>query len=70
VGKRVERAYFYPLEESQIQNAARQPITPEAAGFALTLRKSDQLAKPVSRLKGVLLFSERAYVIDAPVAGI
>jgi DsbC/DsbD-like thiol-disulfide interchange protein len=67
VGKRVERAYFYPLEESQIQNAAEQPITPEASGFVLTLRKSDQLTKPVARLKGVLLLSDRAYMVDAPV---
>jgi len=69
IGKRVAQAYFYPLEESQIQNAAPQPIVPDAAGFALTLRKSDQLAKPVARLKGVLILSgDKAFLLDVPVS--
>jgi DsbC/DsbD-like thiol-disulfide interchange protein len=69
-GKRVTQAYFYPLEESQIQNAAPQVTVSEATGFELTLRKSDQLAKPVARLKGVLLLAgDRAYVLDIPVSG-
>ncbi len=39
-----------------------------AGGFRLTLRKSDQLLKPIERLKGVLVFAgDRGYVIDVPV---
>ena len=39
-----------------------------ATGFRLTLRKSDQLLKPIQRLKGVLEVSANlSYVIDAPV---
>ena len=69
VGKRVEQAYFYPAEESQIKNAAQQPIVPAATGFALRLQKSDQLAKPVVRLRGVLLLAgDRAYQVDAVVS--
>jgi DsbC/DsbD-like thiol-disulfide interchange protein len=67
VGKRVDQAYFYPLEESQIQNSAQQPVLPEADGFKLRLRKSEQLTKPIVRLKGVLLLSDRAYTVDAAV---
>jgi DsbC/DsbD-like thiol-disulfide interchange protein len=67
VGKRIDQAYFYPLEESQIQNSAQQPVMPGADGFSLRLRKSDQLTKPIVRLKGVLLLSDRAYTVDAAV---
>jgi DsbC/DsbD-like thiol-disulfide interchange protein len=67
VGKRVDQAYFYPLEESQIQNSAQQPVMPGADGFSIRLRKSDQLTKPIVRLKGVLLLSDRAYEVDAAV---
>jgi DsbC/DsbD-like thiol-disulfide interchange protein len=67
VGKRVDRAYFYPLEESQIQNSAQQPVIPGADGFNMRLRKSEQLTEPIVRLKGVLLLSDRAYTVDAVV---
>jgi DsbC/DsbD-like thiol-disulfide interchange protein len=68
-GKRVVQAYFYPLEDSQIQNAAPQVIVPAPTGFALALRKSEQLVKPVARLKGVLVLSgDRAYFLDVPVS--
>ena len=59
---------FFPLVESQIDNAAPQKLERSANGFRLTLRKSDQLLKPVKRLKGVLELSAReSYVIDEPV---
>jgi DsbC/DsbD-like thiol-disulfide interchange protein len=69
LGGQVAQATFYPLAESQIDNAAPQKIQPEAGGFRLTLQKSDQLLKPIDHLKGVLeLSAGRAYVIDAPVS--
>ena len=65
LGRRAERATFFPLEESQVDNSAPQMIVPEATGFQLTLRKSDQLLKPIQRLKGVLeLSAGQPYVID------
>jgi DsbC/DsbD-like thiol-disulfide interchange protein len=68
IGSRTTRATFFPLEESQIDNAAPQMIKLAETGFQLTLRKSDQLLKPIKRLRGVLeLSATQAYVIDAPV---
>jgi DsbC/DsbD-like thiol-disulfide interchange protein len=68
IGGRTTRATFFPLEESQVDNSAPQKIEPGEMGFQLTLRKSDQLLKPVKRLRGVLeLSATQAYVIDAPV---
>jgi DsbC/DsbD-like thiol-disulfide interchange protein len=70
IGRQTTRATFFPLEESQIDNSAPQTIAPLAAGFQLTLRKSDQLLKPIKRLKGVLELSEnQTYVVDEAVGG-
>jgi DsbC/DsbD-like thiol-disulfide interchange protein len=68
LGRRITDAIFFPLAESQVSNAAPQTLVATASGFSLTLRKSDQLLKPIARLKGVLVLSgERAYSIDLPV---
>ena len=61
-------AWFAPLEPLIVENAARQKSVTTAAGVRLILKKSDQLLRPVSRLRGVLVLSGGAYVIDAPVA--
>ncbi len=67
-GREFHQAAFFPLEESQIDNSAPQKLQPLATGLRLTLRKSDQLLKPIRRLKGVLEVSRnQSYVIDAPV---
>jgi DsbC/DsbD-like thiol-disulfide interchange protein len=67
--RQTTRAIFFPLEESQVDNSAPQKFTPDARGFQLTLRKSDQLLKPITRLKGVLEFSaNQAYVIDVAIS--
>lgn len=69
LGHQVTHPTFFPLAESQIENAAPQKLSPEAAGFRLTLRKSDQLVKPIERLKGVLAVSpDAAYLVDVPVS--
>ena len=68
VGRKVNDAIFFPLAESQVSNSAPQNLAPTATGFRMTLRKSDQLLKPIARLKGVLVLSgDRAYSIDVPV---
>jgi DsbC/DsbD-like thiol-disulfide interchange protein len=60
--------FFFPLAESQIENATPQNFAQSARGGTLTLRKSDQLLKPIQRLKGVLVISgNTAYVVDAPI---
>jgi DsbC/DsbD-like thiol-disulfide interchange protein len=69
LGHQVTQAIFFPIAESQIDNAASQKLLPVATGFRLTLRKSDQLRKPIERLKGVLVLSaDRAYLIDVPLS--
>ena len=67
--RQMTRATFFPVEESQVDNSAAQKVVPMATGFQLTLRKSDQLLKPIERLKGVLeLSASQAYVIDVAVS--
>jgi DsbC/DsbD-like thiol-disulfide interchange protein len=69
LGRRITQAIFFPLVESQIENAAPQKLLPSATGFQLTLRKSAQLVKPIERLKGVLVLSGgEGYLIDVPLA--
>jgi len=68
VGHQISSAVFFPLNESQISDSAPQKVVPVATGFRMTLQKSDQLLKPIARLKGVLVLSaDRAYLIDVPV---
>ncbi len=68
LGHQTSQATFFPLVESQIDNAAPQKLLPTAAGFQLALRKSDQLFKTIERLKGVLVLSaDQAYLIDVPL---
>ena len=65
----ITQAVFFPLVESQIENAAPQKLLPVTTGFQLTLRKSDQLLKPIQRLQGVLVLSaDQAYLIDVPIS--
>lgn len=67
-GREIRQAAFFPLVESQVDNAAPQKMERVPSGFRLTLRKSDQLLKPVKRFKGVLeLSANESYVIDVPV---
>ncbi|MGA2459580.1 MAG: protein-disulfide reductase DsbD domain-containing protein [Terriglobales bacterium] len=69
VGRQITQAVFFPLAESQIENAAPQKLVTEKADFRLTLRKSDQLLKPIDRLKGVLVLSgDQAFLIDVPIS--
>jgi DsbC/DsbD-like thiol-disulfide interchange protein len=69
LGQHVVQASFFPLEESQIKNAAPQQFAAVPGGFRLTLQKSDQLLKPIARLKGVLVIAgDRGYIIDVPVS--
>jgi DsbC/DsbD-like thiol-disulfide interchange protein len=73
-GLQITRATFFPLAESQIENAAPQKFVVVATGFRVTLRKSDQLQKAIPRLKGVLVISaetsnlNQPYLIDVPVS--
>jgi len=60
---------FFPLDSDEIENSAPQPFASTQDGFGLTLRKSDQLVKPISTLRGLIVLGPgRAYQIAAPVA--
>jgi hypothetical protein len=64
------KATFFPLEQDQIDNPAAQGVTPMPRGTQIKLKKSDQLLKPSSTLKGVVVLgSGRAFEITARVAG-
>jgi DsbC/DsbD-like thiol-disulfide interchange protein len=66
---RVESATFFPLEPNQIENSARQEFASTENGFRLTLQKSDQLMKPISILKGlVVLGAGHTFEVAVPVA--
>ncbi len=69
LGRQMTQAIFFPLAESQIDNAAPQKLLSDTEGFRLTLRTSDQLLKPIDRLQGVFVLSDgRAYLINVPVS--
>jgi thiol:disulfide interchange protein DsbD len=66
--KTLSAAQFFPLEPSQVDNAAPQKIQPSARGAQITLKKSDELLKPIAVLRGVLVLpGDEAYRVEAPV---
>ena len=66
---KVSNASFFPLEPDQIDNSSSQAFAFNRTGFQLTLKKSDQLIKPISTLKGlIVLASGQAFEVAAPVA--
>jgi DsbC/DsbD-like thiol-disulfide interchange protein len=68
IRRQVTQANFFPLAESQVKDAAPQQFAAVPGGFQLSLRKSDQLLKPIQRLKGVLVLQgDRGYIIDVPI---
>jgi DsbC/DsbD-like thiol-disulfide interchange protein len=59
---------FFPLDAGVIENAAPQTLSSENNVLRLTLKKSEQSAKPVSTLRGVIVLDQdRAYKIAVPV---
>jgi DsbC/DsbD-like thiol-disulfide interchange protein len=68
-GRPVKQAFFFPLHESQVDNAAAQPLARSESGFQIALHKSDELLKPIERLQGVLVLDgNEVYAIDAPIS--
>lgn len=64
----VQSASFFPLEPDQIDNSSSQAFASNRAEFRLTLKKSDQLIKPISTLKGLIILGPgRAFEVAAPV---
>lgn len=67
IGKQTSQAFFFPQDESQVANSASQPVEASPKGFRLRLKKSDELLKPIARLRGVLEIDGKGYLVDAPV---
>ena len=69
VSTRVQSASFFPLEPGQIENSSPQDFASNRTGFRLTLKKSDQLIKPISTLRGLIVLEQgSAFEIAIPVA--
>lgn len=67
-GTPVTAAEFFPLLPEQIENAAPQPVKAVPVGAKITLKKSEELLKPLHVLKGLLVLNGReSYIVDAPV---
>jgi DsbC/DsbD-like thiol-disulfide interchange protein len=68
-GHSISQGSFFPLHESQIDNAAAQVVSARPTGMRVTLHKSGELTKPLSSLKGVLeLPGGESYLVDVPMA--
>jgi DsbC/DsbD-like thiol-disulfide interchange protein len=65
--KPITQAEFFPLDPGQIDNPSPQRVQPMPHGAQITMKKSDQLLKPISVLRGVLVIQgNQAYRIEAP----
>ncbi len=63
------RAHFVPLEPNQIENAAAQQSSVTGSQLFLNLRRSEQLVKDISRLRGLLVLTAperptRSFAVD------
>jgi len=59
---------FFPLDPGQVENASPQTVESTPRGPKITLKKSDILLKPISVLRGVVVFGQGdAYQVEAPV---
>jgi DsbC/DsbD-like thiol-disulfide interchange protein len=68
-GESTEVLQFLPLDAEQIENVASQDATVFSGGVRLHLKKSNQLLRPIARLRGVIVVdSERAYLVNVPVS--
>jgi thiol:disulfide interchange protein DsbD len=68
-GQREKQVTFFPLEMNQVDDSTPQVLTFLAGGIRLGLRKSAQLVKDPSALRGVVSFPDgRAFNITAPVS--
>ena len=60
-------AEFFPLDQSQIVNAAPQPVRGVNNGIVISLKKDENFRSQLAQLNGVLLLGDgSAYEIHAP----
>jgi thiol:disulfide interchange protein DsbD len=64
----VQGARFFPLDPNQVENSSPQDFASNQNGFRLMLKKSDQMLKPISALRGVIVLSSGfAFEVAPPV---
>jgi thiol:disulfide interchange protein len=64
-------AEFFPLDQSQIENAAPQPVTGVDGGVEIAIKKDENLHTPLSQLNGVVLLADgTAYEVHAAVGSL
>jgi len=60
-------AEFFPLDQSQIENAAPQPVRGVDGGIEISLKRDENFHAQLAQLNGVLLLADgTAYEIHAP----
>ncbi len=60
-------AEFFPLEQSQIENAAPQPVRRVDGGIEISLKRDENFRTKLAQLNGVVLLGDgTAYEIHAP----
>jgi thiol:disulfide interchange protein DsbD len=66
--ERESQAEFFPLDQSQVANAAPQTVTPSRDGIQITVRKDENLAGNPAQLRGVVVLGgNRAYLVAGTV---
>src|SRR3984885_10006349 len=66
-GHPATNAEFFPLDQSQLENAAPQPVQGVDGGIEISLKKDENLHAQPAQLNGVLLLGDgTAYEIHAP----
>jgi thiol:disulfide interchange protein len=66
-GHAATTAEFFPLDQTQIVNAAPQPVRAVKDGIIISLKKDENFRAQLAQLNGVLLLGEgTAYTIHAP----
>jgi thiol:disulfide interchange protein len=66
-GHPATNAEFFPLEQSQIVNAAPQPVQAVEGGVEISLKKDENFRAQPAQLNGVLLLGDgTAYEVHAP----
>ena len=58
---------FIPFDTQVIENSAKPFVEHRKDTATITLKKSEQLSQPVSRLRGLLIANDKAYEVSIPV---
>ena len=66
-GKSEPSAQFFPYDEDQVDNAAKQKLTPLKRGIEIEIKKDENLKATPATLHGLVLFPDgRSYDVEFP----